>query len=226
MSNTSGQTKNQGLGWGYGRWRDMFENMDKQRIANRVKWLKANYPDESKTELANRVTQSAARSSAAAGVAMASPALIPILGLPLSILAVVPEELYIIKRNCEMILEIGGIYGFDPMEEERLFEIIAIAGNPSRTVESLIAAKEDIRRIAVRALVSLGNKTSTTVSLGVKAASKGFARHLPLIGLFASGGFNYFAQDRVGRKAALFYQELSKTQGHQLQKANCNDENQ
>jgi hypothetical protein len=203
------------IGWYYGRLRKTFERMDRAQIAQFVRELKESHPDDSEKKLVRRVIQRSAGLSAAVGVATAGPAFFPGLGTAVSVAAIVPEEIYLVRKKCSMLLQIAAIYGFDPADDERLYEIAALAGSPSRTVEALMTARDDIRRMAARAAASIGEVASRKAAVGTKAASRGFVRRLPMLGFLLGGAINYVALRMLGKKATRFYQRLRKDCGQE-----------
>jgi hypothetical protein len=197
-----------GLGWSYGRWRKIFARLDKDGIILRVWRLAKSHPRDDEKRLARRVVAQAARHSAMVGVASASPALFPGIGTAVSVVGIVPEEIYLVRRKCEMLLQIATIYGFDPREEERLYEIVALAGTPSRAIEALMTAKEDIKRMAARAALTLGRGTGRASLLGLKTVSRRAVRRLPALGFLVGGGINFITVRALGSKALRFYARL------------------
>jgi hypothetical protein len=212
---------NPGLGWFYGRWRRIVARLDKEKIVSSVAKLKRNHPGETQEQLARRVARSAASISAVAGIAGASPALIPGVGLAISVVGIVPEEIYLTRRKCSMLLQIATIYGFDPSNPERLYEIIALIENSPRMIQTLMTAKDDVARLMTRAVVGLGRVPARGAVIGTKAASRGAVRFLPAIGLVASGAINYFAIRNLGRRAWAFYARLNAAEVKKLKAVNA-----
>jgi len=198
-------TQNPALGWFHGRWQKAYERIDKDRISRWVATLEQAHPDESREALAMRSMRRAARASAAAGVISSSPALIPFVGFAVSLVGIVPEEIYLIRRKCAMVLEIAAIYGFEPAQQERLYEIIALVENSPRMIQELMTAKEDVGRVAARALAGMSRTASRGAAFGARTASRGVVRKLPAVGLLAGGAINYYAFSVLGKRATRFY---------------------
>jgi len=193
------------LDWFHKRWHQIFMRLDKKEIAASVRELAEKHPDDDEVQLARRAVRSSARRSAAVGVMTATPALIPGIGTAVSVIGVVPEEVYLMRKQCEMVLEIAAIYGFDLTEYERLYEIITLVGTPSRSIEALMVAKYDLRRMAAKVAVHLGSKSGRGAILGLKTASRGAVRRLPALGFFAGGAINYYSLNSLGKKAVRYY---------------------
>lgn len=209
-------SENPGLGWYYGRWQRAFESVDKEKIVRSVSKLRQDHPGENPALLTGRVVRVAAGLSAVAGIAAASPALLPGVGVAISVVGIVPEEIFLTRRKCSMLLKIANIYGFDPAKPERLHEIIALVENSPRMIQTLITAKDDIGRLMARAAVSLGSAPVRGTVLGTKAVSRGVVRRLPAIGLVAGGAINYFAFRNLGRRANSLYEQMCAQEVKQL----------
>jgi len=194
-----------GIGWFHGRWKKIFSRLDKEEIAASVRRLIRKHPDEDERKLVKRLIERSSRLSGAAGVAGSIPALFPGPGLAISVLSMVPEEMYLIHRQCVMLLQIAAVYGFDPKEEERLYEIIALAGGSSKTVDALMVAKNDLQRVAVRATAGLGHAPWFKRAFGLKGLGRGSIRVIPVLGFLMGGAINFFSFRALGRKAAFFY---------------------
>ncbi len=208
MDNREESAQGHGLGWSYGRWRKIFDRLDKEAVAVAVRELARKHPKEDQRSLVRRVVRRAARLSAMVGVASASPALLPGIGTAVAVVGVVPEEIYLVRRKCLMILQISAVYGFDATDDERLYEILALAGSPSRTIEAVMTAKHDLRRIAAKAAASMGPRVGGKRLLGAKVLSRGVVRRLPALGFFVGAAINYFSFKAVGRRASRYYQRL------------------
>ncbi len=191
--------------WFHRKWHQIFMRLNKKEIAATVRELAEKHPDHSREKLAKGVVRRSARQSAAVGLATATPALIPGIGTAISIVGILPEEYYIMRKQCELVLEIAAIYEFSLDEYERLYEIITLVGSPSRSIEALMVAKYDIRRMAAKVAVHLGSESGRGALLGLKTASRGAIRRLPALGFFAGGAINYYSLNSLGKKAVRFY---------------------
>lgn len=215
------KTSNPGLGWYHRRWSRAVERIDKGGIVRAVGKLRRDHPGESPASLTGRVVRASARLSAAVGITAASPALLPGMGMAISLVGIVPEEIFLTRRKCAMLLKIAAIYGFDPAAPERLYEIIALVENSPRMVQALMTAKDDIGRLMTRAAVGLARVPSQGVKLGTKVVSRRAIRRLPAIGLVAGGAINYYAFRSLGRRAQGFYERMSDRQVRQLAATNA-----
>lgn len=195
-----------GLGWFMGRWRKTFADIDKEEIRDEVRRLTEKYPKDSNKQLAERAVKKMSKHTGFIGVAAATPALVPGIGTAVSILSVVPEEIYLIRKQCEMTLVIAALFGRDPGDPERLYEIITLAGTPSQRIEALMVAKADLRRVAAKMAVQISARSVEKKALvGFKAVSRGVLRRLPALGFFAGGLINYLSFKSLGKKAVRFY---------------------
>jgi hypothetical protein len=181
--------------------------LDKGEIVSRARLLTERHPDASENKLALKTSRAMARRAAAIGVVAASPALIPGIGTAISIIGILPEEIYLMQKQCEMVLQIAALYGFELESDERLFEIITLAANPVKAIDVFMIAKYDLRRMAAKAAVQLGSRSARAGGIGARAAGRGAVRRLPAVGFLAGGVINYFSFASLGKKAASFYEE-------------------
>lgn len=204
-----------GLGWSFGRWRTIFERLDKDAIARTAAERQERNPSERKDRLVRQVIHETALQTAEVGVIGALPALFPGIGTAVSLVSVVPEEIYLVRRKCAMILEIACLYGFDPRDNERLYEILAIAGSPGKTVEALMTAKDDLRLMSTRAAAAVAGRMVRKDLMGAKAAGRGIVRRLPALGFLLGGAINYVSLRTVGLRALDFYRRKRELVGGQ-----------
>jgi hypothetical protein len=202
----------QKLGWFLERWRKALDKIDKDDIHATISKLKKNHPHYEERKLVQLVVRQSSRLAAAVGVTSSGPSLIPGFGTAIAIASMVPEELFLIRQKCKMILKIGAIYGFDPRQEERIYEIINLAGNPSMSFEALKIAKDDLIRLSVRAAATIGSKTERSSGFGLLALGRKTVRRLPLFGLAVGGAINSIAFRSLGRKTSRFYKQLRAQQ--------------
>ncbi len=199
--------------WFHRKWHRVFTQLNKERLSKEVSELKRSFPNDDPAALAKRVILSSARLSGVVGIATAVPALIPGIGTIISIIGILPEEYYLMRKQCEMILKIALVYGYDITKTERIYEILTLIGTPSRGVDALMVAKYDLRRVAAKAVVHLSSQTGTKALVAAKAASRGILRRLPALGFFAGGAINYYSFRSIGKKAAKFYSKQTKKKG-------------
>jgi hypothetical protein len=204
-----------GLGWAFGRWRKVFAQLDKEAIARRVREMKLEHDTEHEPRLCFRVVRQAAKRSALLGVASASPALFPGIGTAISVVGIVPEEIYLVRQECTMVLTIAAIYDFDPADSERLYEIVALVGTPSRSIEALMTAKADLRLVAAKTVAALSPGAGRMSILGFKTISRRTVRRIPALGFFLGAGINFMEVRALGRKACRFYEQLRAKQARE-----------
>lgn len=197
-----------GLGYFFGRWRKIVARLNKKKIRDFARRLAKEQPKASARRLAKHVVRRSARHSAVLGLAAASPSLVPGLGTAISIAAVVPEEIYLIRKTCVMLLQIAAVYGFDPTEEDRLYEIIALAGTPPRFVEMLMTARGDLQRMAMKSMVIVARQSSAHIAESFSA--RGVFRRLPALGFLVGGVINYISLRGVGKRGIRFYERLRR----------------
>jgi hypothetical protein len=207
---TQAITRAVGMGWFYGRWKKILSRLDKKAIESSARELEHRHEGVSREALAKKMVSSASRSAAFVGVATATPSLVPVIGTAVSILGVVPEEIYLIHRQCELVLRLAALYHFDLEEEERLYEVIMLAGTPSRSIEAAMTAKSDLRNIAAKASAHLADAARRGTAVGMKTASRGIIRRLPALGFFVGGALNYYSFKTLGKKASTFYKLLDE----------------
>ena len=193
--------------WLFERWRKTFAAIDKERIGRFVRRIEQEHPN-GQDDLVRRVVRQSARLSAVLGAVAAAPALSPGLGTAISLVAMAPEEMLLIRLKCVLMLRIAAIYGFDPAAPERLTEILVIAGAPTRFLDALGVAKDDLQRLAARVAVVVGRRSSEATEIGTKALSRGALRRLPALGFLAGSAINYWSFHALGRQASKFYREL------------------
>jgi hypothetical protein len=155
-----------------------------------------------------RVIHRAAAVAASVGALSATPTLIPGPGTVISLAALVPEEMLLLRIKCIMLLRIAAVFGFDPTSPDRLDELLWLAAPRSLTQEKLDSLginRLEVQRVGAQLAIRVGRAAVVGTELGTRLASRGVLERLPAVGLAASAAVNFLAVRALGRKAVRFY---------------------
>lgn len=194
--------------------------------------LRAEYPNLSRSELADHLVRQAARLTAGVGFASNLPGAIPGVGsaaqMALSVGGMIPDMIYLFKQQATLIFRIAEIYGKDIKSEERVTEaliLFGVASGVSSATKALeqyleksftVYLQSKITEEAVQNTVAklaamhplLRDIITTLVSkqmINQAAVEKAANSLIPLIGAGLNGATNYVFTRQVGRVAKAFY---------------------
>ncbi|MBT3785699.1 EcsC family protein [bacterium] len=196
--------------------------------------LREKYPHLSPGQLSDYLIKNAARMTMGVGFVAALPGVFPGAGtvaqLAVNVGTMVPDIIFLFKKQATLIFRIAEIYGKDMQEEERVTEamiLFGIASGVSAATRALEQNLENKLTIYVRAkvtpdLVKRGIEKAGTlhpiikdilVTLFQKKAiteatvEKTLVGLIPLVGAGISGGMNYMFTSKVGKIAKEFYSD-------------------
>ena len=177
------------------------------QIKQKVDFLKQKHPDLSNREIAGIITSEKCFKCALVGIITALPALIPGAGTLISFLGGAAADILLFAYLlATMVVEIAAVFDRDltgrAFQKEAFWAFIIATGTGSvgsRISQSLVSVltKETLANLAERALVSLGIRSTARV---------GLVRLIPFLGLFLTGGINYWVGKTIGKRAVDYYE--------------------
>lgn len=196
--------------------------------------LRAKFPHLSKDQLTDHLINQSARLTAGVGFVGALPGVFPGAGtatqIAVNVGTMVPDMIFLFKKQATLIFRIAEIYGKDLKEEERITEaliLFGVASGVSAATRALqqylengitIYAREKISKTFVAGAVQkvgalnpiLGDILETLFAkkfISETAVERGVVGLIPLVGAGVSGSMNYMFTRKVGRVARVFYRE-------------------
>jgi len=173
----------------------------------RVDRLRRENPALDQDQLTNLLITTTSRYCALIGALSALPAIIPGLGTAVSVLGGGALDIgflgYLLAR---LVVEIGLVYGRDPAVTDYYKETLlalAVATGASAVTRGIGRA---VGQLSMDVIWTMARKA--VFSFGVRAAEENtLARLIPLLGLVAAGGLNYFLARGIGRKVHAYYRQ-------------------
>jgi len=196
--------------------------------------LREKYPHLSKGQLADYLIKNSAQLTAGVGFVAALPGVFPGAGtaaqVAVNIGTMVPDIIFLFKKQATLIFRIAEIYGKDMQEEERVTEAMILFGVASGVSAAIRALEQNIEnKITIYAKAKI---TPDLVKRGIEKAGqlhpiikdilvtlfqkkaisestieKAVVGIIPLVGAGISGGMNYMFTRKVGRIAKEFYSD-------------------
>ncbi len=187
-----------------------YKTLDKEKILQDIKKLKEVYPEKSPEELSGICINNYAKKDSFWGGVSAMPGCIPGLGTLAQVGSAVADSLALIRSHAILILGIGTLYDFDPRDEERILEILMIlSGNTDmEKADEAKLRKEIVKGGGTRIIKNL------TASMSRCFCRRSIFRFLPLAGIVAGAGMNYYATRDMGKKAGEFYRRKRNRKGY------------
>lgn len=163
--------------------------VDIDAAAARVDELRAQYPEASPEELAQRLIREKCQRTGTVGAVTSGAGLIPGLGTAAAVtLGVAADIGATFKLQAELVLEIAALYNYPLSEDEKQKVVLLITG--------LSAGANALARRA-------GEVAS--VKIGEKFAEKSILKALPVIGVIASAGTNVLSTYIIGQRADAYF---------------------
>lgn len=178
-----------------------YNTLDKEQIEKDIEKLRNIYPEKKDDELALVCINNFAKKNSFRGGLSAMPGCIPGLGTVMQVGTAIADSFALLRSQTVLILAIASLYGFNPSSEERITEVLMIlSGNTS-----LQEADEGHFRTEV-----LKGGTARIVKNILAGMSGCFCRRsifrfLPVAGIAAGAGMNYFSTVEMGKKAHEYY---------------------
>jgi hypothetical protein len=177
------------------------------QINQKITLLKQKYPDLSNREIAGMITSEKCLKCALVGIITALPALMPGVGTLISLFAGAAIDVLLFSYLlATLVVEIAAVFGRDltgkAYQKEAFWAFIIATGTGSvgsKISQSLVSAltKETLTGLTERTLISLGIRSSFRV---------GLVRLIPFLGLFLTGGINYWVGKTIGKRALNYYE--------------------
>lgn len=186
-------------------------------IRARVEELRAENPQLTLEELAQKLVVATRRRVAASGAASGAAAIAPGLGTLLSLGAATSQALYALEQETELVLAIAIVYGHDLTgNDERILEalvVVGIAGGAVKLREDiLVVGGQRIAVAAIRHGGEIAGKVGGHVVGRVLARVAGsralsvVGRAAPLaIGMVVGAGFDWITVSALGKAAIRYY---------------------
>lgn len=179
----------------------LFESVDKTKLMEEVRELRAEDAYLTPTDLARRVIAETKAAASSAGVVSGMTSFIPVVGGILSIPTLGTEIAYLLAQEVYLVLKIAALFGFDINDRSRrLDELFAILGREDPRVVTAAkraeASREALRKVATRGLIKIGQRAS--IRLG--------SRFLPFVGSVVGGLMNFSSAEEAGELALRYYQ--------------------
>ncbi len=196
--------------------------------------LRAKFPHLSKDQLTDHLIKQSARLTAGVGFVGALPGVFPGAGtatqIAVNVGTMVPDMIFLFKKQATLIFRIAEIYGKDLKEEERVTEaliLFGVASGVSAATRALQQYLENGITIYVREKINnaflagavhkvgalnpiLGDILETLFAkkfISEAAVERGVVGLIPLVGAGVSGSMNYMFTRKVGQVARVFYRE-------------------
>ncbi|WP_334109824.1 hypothetical protein [Thermodesulfitimonas autotrophica] len=177
-------------------------------IHQRIKELRAQFPELGREELAWGLIREKCWWCAIAGALTALPAVMPGLGTLIALLSGAAVDITILGfAVTRLVLELATLYGRNPatLEAQReAFMAFALAAGIHTVNQRLsrLAAAQLSRQLTAELTEKL------LLGLGVRASQRQLIpRLLPFAGIFVAGIINYFFARAIGAKVLKFYRE-------------------
>ncbi|PCJ20615.1 MAG: hypothetical protein COB02_03580 [Candidatus Cloacimonadota bacterium] len=199
--------------------------------------LRKKYPHLNNDELADYLIKQSARLTAGVGFAAALPGIIPGAGTAVQVYVnvgtMIPDMIYLFKKQATLIFRIAELYGKDMDDEDRVTEALILFGvasgvaGASRALEQFMEnkiAKYVQQAITQKGLTNIGSKIATLAPqnflgdiirmiakdlLSAGTVEKGLTSLIPLVGAGISASMNYIFTKKVGQIAKTFYSDES-----------------
>ncbi len=196
--------------------------------------LRSKFPHLSKDQLTDHLIKQSARLTAGVGFVGALPGVFPGAGtatqIAVNVGTMVPDMIFLFKKQATLIFRIAEIYGKDLKEEERVTEALILFGVASGVTAATRALQQYLENgitIYVREKISnafvagavqkvgalnpiLGDILETLFAkkfISEAAVERGVVGLIPLVGAGVSGSMNYMFTRKVGQVARVFYRE-------------------
>ncbi len=167
----------------------VIHDVDIAAAAERVKALKAKYPDATPAELAQRLIREKCQRTGAVGAVTSGAGLIPGIGTAAAMtLGVAADIGATFRLQAELVLEIAMLYDYPLTESEKQQLVLLITG--------LSAGTSALARKAGQAIA---------VELSERLAEKAVLKALPVVGVIASAGTNALATYIIGQRADAYF---------------------
>jgi uncharacterized protein (DUF697 family) len=167
----------------------VIDDTDENAAAARVAELRASYPGETETQLANRLILAKVRETAVVGATTSAATIIPGVGTLTGLTLGIAADLGItFKLQAELVLEIATLYGHAMTPDEKRRVVLLVTGLSAGTT-------------------TLAHRTGKQISkrLTARIGSKYVTKALPVVGMAASASTNAVMTYVIGRRALAYF---------------------
>lgn len=177
----------------------LMKEIDQDDIRREVESLRADYPAETREEIAKRLSRKAALHTATVGATAGA------IGGPMAILAMAPDIFTLVREQSRLTLSIAFLFGQQPDIEERSREVLAVLA---------VATGTTVARSGARSIITKGLESRLAERVFRKIAGnfiiKRLPRIIPVIGGIVGGTVNVLAIAAVERAALDYYSGLEE----------------
>jgi len=164
-------------------------DVDIQAAADKVRGLKAKYPDASAQELSQKLIREKCERTGVVGAVTSGAGLIPGVGTAAAItLGTAADIGATFKLQAELVLEIAAVYDYPLSDEEKQRIVMLITGISAGTTALARRAGQRV-----------------TIKVTEKAAGKTVLKALPIVGVLASAGTNVLSSYIIGQRADTYF---------------------
>jgi len=187
-----------------------YKHINKEQIVNDIKRIKELYPEKSEEYLSEICINNYAKKSSFWGGISAMPGCIPGLGTILQIGSALADTVNLLKTQAVLITGIANIYGFELSSEETFTDILLILSNNTHldTVKEGNFRNEIIKGGGARIIKNI------LAGMSECFCRRSIMRFLPIAGIAAGAGMNYWSTMEIGRKANDFYKRKRYRRGN------------
>lgn len=188
--------------------KEMIENSRKK-----IKLLRQKHTGQSEAKLADLLIAEKCRKSAYLGGGISAPASIPVIGTFFTILAGVSAEFYWLTRwQCELILEIAELYGYDLDHPDRQQEILFVYGLSLGIGEiqrifkypGVKGTKQHVKNLLFGSNAMLTRTIAKNVF--TTFTQRTLLKNIPFVSVPINAGINYFYVEKIGKYAKKYYE--------------------
>jgi hypothetical protein len=187
----------------------LYESLDRMQIEKDIDKLRNIYPEKNEDELVKVCINNFAKKSSFWGGLSAMPGCIPGFGTVLQVGTALADSFALIRSQSVLILAIASLYGFNPSSEERITEVLMIlSGNTSLQEADEARFRTEVLKGGTARIVK-----NILASMSGCFCRRSVFRFLPLAGIAAGAGMNYFSTVEMGKKAHEYYRRHRHREG-------------
>ena len=179
----------------------LYNSLDRGQIEKDIDKLRNIYPEKHEDELVKICINNFAKKNSFWGGVSAMPGCIPGLGTVLQIGTALADSFALIRSQTVLILAIASLYGFNTSSEERVTEILMIlSGNTSLQEADEAQFRTEVLKGGTARIIK-----NILAGMSGCFCRRSIFRFLPVAGIAAGAGMNYFSTKEMGKKADEFY---------------------
>ena len=179
----------------------LYDGLDRGQIEKDIDKLRNIYPEKHEDEIVKICISNFAKKNSFWGGVSAMPGCIPGLGTVLQIGTALADSFALIRSQTVLILAIASLYGFNTSSEERVTEILMIlSGNTSLQEADEAQFRTEVLKGGTARIIK-----NILAGMSGCFCRRSIFRFLPIAGIAAGAGMNYFSTKEMGKKADEFY---------------------